>query len=84
MKPVLIQGYQDTTEKLTLAQRAAIRSSYEETTAINQQDQAVIAASTLDFSNMKIAFLGDPAIITTLASTKFNPVNILKKFALTI
>lgn len=59
IKPVLIQGYQDTTEKLTLAQRMAIRSSYEETLAINQQDQAVIAASTLDFSNMKIAFLGD-------------------------
>lgn len=58
-KPVLIPDYQDATEKKTLAERSAIRSSYEETLAINQQDQAVIASSTLDFSNVKIAFLGD-------------------------
>ena len=71
VKPVLIQGYQETTEKLTLAQRAAIRSSFEETTAINQQDQAVIAASTLDFSNMKIAFLGDSITAGVNGSTPY-------------
>ena len=59
VKPILIAGYQDTTEKKTLAERSAIKTSFEETTAINQSDQAMITASTLDFSNMTIAFLGD-------------------------
>lgn len=57
--PLWNEGYSDTSEKLTLAQRAAVRTSYDETLAINQQDKAVIAGNTLDFSEMKIACLGD-------------------------
>ncbi len=58
-KLVLNSNYQDTSEKKTLKERELIRSSYEETLAISQQDKAIIESSTLDFSNMTMAFLGD-------------------------
>lgn len=58
-KPVWNEAYVDTSEKMPLKDREAIRSSYEETTALNAADKEIIHNSTLDFSNMKIACLGD-------------------------
>lgn len=58
-KPHWNTEYQDPAEKMTLKQREGIRSSYEETLAINQQDKTIIANNTIDFSNMTIACLGD-------------------------
>ena len=48
----------DTTEK-TLKERQEVMTSYAETKAINEFDQKIIAANTIDFSDTKIAFLGD-------------------------
>lgn len=42
-----------------LADKAAERSSYEETLAVNAFDKKVIEESTIDFSEVKIAILGD-------------------------
>ena len=58
-KPIWNEAYKDTSEKMSLEDRAAIRSSYEETMALNAADKEIITNSTLDFSNMKIACLGD-------------------------
>ncbi len=58
-KPVWNEDYKDASEKMSLKEREAIRSSYEETMALNAADKEVINNSTLDFSNMKIACLGD-------------------------
>lgn len=57
--PVWNENYKDTSEKMSLEDRAAIRSSYDETMALNVGDKEIINNSTLDFSNMKIACLGD-------------------------
>jgi lysophospholipase L1-like esterase len=45
--------------EMTLEEKENIRSSYEETLAVNAFDQKVIANSTIDFSEVKIAILGD-------------------------
>lgn len=58
-KPKWIADYQDPTEKKTIEQRQAERSSYQETMAQNQMDRQVLMSSTLDFSHMKIACVGD-------------------------
>lgn len=58
-KPKWNFDYVAPADHMTLADRAAIRSSYDETVAINLADKEVIAGSTLDFSNMKIACFGD-------------------------
>ncbi len=44
---------------LTLQKRREICTSYEETQKVSKEDKAIIAANTYDFSNMKIACLGD-------------------------
>ena len=51
--------YRPVQAELTLEQRRALRSSYEETIAVNEVDKAVINRNTLDFSDKKIACLGD-------------------------
>ncbi len=48
----------DFSEK-TLEERKEESTSYEKTLETNQFDKKVIAANTIDFSNIKIAFLGD-------------------------
>lgn len=58
-KPIWNENYKDTSEKMSLEDRVAIRSSYEETMALNAGDKEIINNSSLDFSNMKIACLGD-------------------------
>lgn len=58
-KPHWNKEYKDTEEKMTLADREAIRSSYEETVDLNNKDKEIIANSDLDFSNMKIVCIGD-------------------------
>lgn len=58
-KPKWNFDYVAPTDHMTLADHAAIRSSYDETVAINLADKEVIASNTLDFSNMKIACFGD-------------------------
>lgn len=46
-------------EGLTLAERRALRTSYEETLEVNQADRERIAENRRDFSGLKIACLGD-------------------------
>ncbi|MDD2973055.1 MAG: SGNH/GDSL hydrolase family protein [Lachnospiraceae bacterium] len=58
-KPKWNFDYAAPADKLKLADHAAIRSSYDETVALNLADKEVINNSSLDFSNMKIACLGD-------------------------
>lgn len=70
-KPIWNDNYQDTSEKMKLEQRAAVRSSYEETLAINQQDKQVIANSQIDFSEMKIACLGDSITEGAIGNTPY-------------
>lgn len=45
--------------ELSLAERQTLMTSYAETVAVNALDKKIIAANTIDFSNVKIAFLGD-------------------------
>ena len=44
---------------MTLAGRRLLRTSLEETTMVNQADREIIADSSIDFSGLKIACLGD-------------------------
>lgn len=53
------QDYPTNNAEHTLEENLSIRSSYEETLAVNTFDKKVIANSTIDFSNTKIAILGD-------------------------
>ena len=46
-------------ENMTLEERRLLRTSYEETLEVNQSDREWIAENTYDFSQMKIACLGD-------------------------
>ena len=45
--------------ELTLEERRMLKSSYEETLAVNQEDREWITRNQYDFSGMKIACLGD-------------------------
>lgn len=45
--------------ELSLAERQTLMTSYAETMAVNALDKKIIAANTVDFSDVKIAFLGD-------------------------
>lgn len=45
--------------KLTLRERRKLQGSYMETVQVNSSDEKVIASSSIDFSNTKIACLGD-------------------------
>jgi len=58
-KPNWNFDYVAPSDKMSLADHAAVRSSYDETVAINLADKEVITNSTLDFANMKIACFGD-------------------------
>ena len=58
-KPTWNEAYKDESEKMKLADREAIRSSFDETIALNLADKEVIGASNIDFSNMKMVCLGD-------------------------
>ncbi len=58
-KPTWNTSYVNTEEFQSLETRLAIRSSYEETMLLNEEDREVITTSTLDFSNMTIACIGD-------------------------
>lgn len=52
-------GYNDGQEEMSLEERKALRSSYQETLEVNQKDKEWIAGNEYDFSEMKIACLGD-------------------------
>lgn len=54
-----IKDYPRINSDKTLEEKLAIRSSYDETMAVNELDKMVIANSTIDFSTMKISILGD-------------------------
>lgn len=54
----------------TLEEKQNIRSSYEETLAVNAFDKKVIENSTIDFSNVKIAILGDSLTAGSNLSTE--------------
>ncbi|MBR6147751.1 MAG: SGNH/GDSL hydrolase family protein [Lachnospiraceae bacterium] len=54
-----IKEYPMINSDTTLEDKLAIRSSYEETMAVNAFDKMVIANSTIDFSKVKITVLGD-------------------------
>lgn len=58
-KPKWNFDYVAPVDKLLLEDHAAIRSSFDETVALNLEDKNVIKNSKIDFSNMKIACLGD-------------------------
>ena len=45
--------------KMSLEERRALKTSYEETLEVNNADREIIAANQYDFSQMKIACLGD-------------------------
>ncbi|MBD5522002.1 MAG: hypothetical protein HDR03_12435 [Lachnospiraceae bacterium] len=45
--------------KMSLEERRALKTSYEETLEVNNADREIIAANKYDFSQMKIACLGD-------------------------
>ena len=49
----------------TLEEKMAERSSYEETLAVNAFDKKVIENSTIDFSDVKIAILGDSITVAS-------------------
>lgn len=61
-----IKDYPMVNSTMTLEQKMAERSSYEETLAVNAFDKKVIENSTIDFSDVKITILGDS--ITTGAN----------------
>ncbi len=46
-------------ERMTLAQRRLLHTSLEETLSVNEADRECIAENTIDFSELKIACLGD-------------------------
>lgn len=54
-----IENYPQTTVTTPLAERVKTHSSYDDTMAINARDKEIIANSTIDFSGVKIACLGD-------------------------
>lgn len=58
-KPTFIEDYVTTKPSMSIEERLAVQSSYDETLMINAEDRAIIESSTLDFSNMKITCLGD-------------------------
>lgn len=61
-----IKDYPMINSTMTLEEKMAERSSYEETLAVNAFDKKVIENSTVDFSDVKITILGDS--ITTAAN----------------
>ena len=61
-----IKDYPMLNSTMTLEEKMAERSSYEETLAVNAFDKKVIENSTIDFSDVKITILGDS--ITTAAN----------------
>ena len=61
-----IKDYPMINSTMTLEEKMAERSSYEETLAVNAFDKKVIENSTIDFSDVKITILGDS--ITTAAN----------------
>lgn len=54
-----IQDYPKINSEGTLEDKQAVRSSYDETMAVNAFDKMVIDNSNIDFSNVKITVLGD-------------------------
>lgn len=54
-----IKDYPKINSDSTLEEKQAIRSSYEETLAVNEFDKMVIENSTIDFSDVKISIMGD-------------------------
>lgn len=58
--------------KLTLSERRKLQGSYMETIAVNQADKKVIASNMTDFSNMKIACLGDSITAATNLESREN------------
>ena len=61
-----VKDYPVLNSTMTLEEKMAERSSYEETLAVNAFDKKVIENSTIDFSDVKITILGDS--ITTAAN----------------
>lgn len=61
-----IKDYPAINSTMTLEEKQAERSSYEETLAVNAFDKKVIENSNVDFSDVKITILGDS--ITTAAN----------------
>ncbi len=58
--------------KLTLRERRKLQGSYMETVQANQADKKVIAGSSVDFSNTKIACLGDSITAATNLDSQDN------------
>lgn len=54
-----VKDYPMVNSTMTLEEKIAERSSYEETLAVNAFDKKVIENSTIDFSDVKITILGD-------------------------
>lgn len=61
-----IENYPKVNSDKSLEEKMQERSSFEETMAVNDYDRAIIANSTIDFSNVKITIMGDS--ITTAAN----------------
>lgn len=58
-KPIWNDDYVDLKEKKSIEERLVIRTSFEETLLMNEEDREIIEKTALDFSNMKITCLGD-------------------------
>lgn len=54
-----IKDYPQISSDSTLEEKQAVRSSYEETLAVNEFDKMVIENSKIDFSDVKITIMGD-------------------------
>jgi len=54
-----LKNYPTNNAELSLEENLNLKSSYEQTLEINAYDKQIIANSTIDFSDMKIAILGD-------------------------
>lgn len=60
-----IKDYPSVNSTMTLEEKQAERSSYEETLAVNAFDKKVIENSNVDFSDVKITILGDSITAAT-------------------
>lgn len=65
-----IKDYPAINSSMTLEEKQAERSSYEETLAVNAFDKKVIENSNVDFSDVKITILGDSITAATNSDEK--------------
>ena len=75
-----IENYPQTTVQMPLSERVKLYSSYDDTMATNARDKEIIANSTVDFSEVKIACLGDSlTAASNLSDTSLGYTNALKE-----